>query len=170
MFCCNCGKEIAADSFYCNYCGKRIRLDKQGFANSLQIRKSGLSLDKIEDDKKHISFIVISRDQQSISIVEEDIDLIDLYDCFAIIALLRCDKWNDFGYHYNDFYTLGYYNDQLEPMSILKLGRLTIKYVSCPDNAPCWGYIVAEDIRGEKYTFHIGSRDKKNLLPIKFEN
>ncbi len=157
MFCNYCGRVIENDSQYCRHCGQSINgINFVGFNNSIRIRveRCEPNFYKENNDRMHLSYIVISKDKLSISIIEDDVSKIDFYDCFAIIALVRCDCYNDFGYHYNSFHNLGFYNDKLEPISKLMIGRYSVEEVKGVNNTPAWGYIRAKYC-DENYYFTI---------------
>lgn len=157
MFCKYCGKEIENNSNYCRHCGKPTN-ERNDFVESIRIRIDRLDTTSFKEEEKHLCFIVFSKDQLSITIVE-DIKHIDLYDCFAIIALLRCDCRNGFGFHYNHFFNLGFFDKDLQPISKLMIGAYSVEDVNAANNTPRWGYIKAKR-REDYYYFHI-YRDTK---------
>lgn len=147
MFCRFCGKEIENDSLFCRHCGQSLG-DAGNFANflrSINTRIANSDTSAFSGEQQHLCFVVISKDQLSISIVEEDVNKIDLYDCSAIIALLRYDCRNGFGFHYNHFFNLGFYDEKLNPISKLVIKGLTIQKVDAVNNTNAWGYIRAVD-------------------------
>lgn len=164
MFCKFCGREIENDSQFCRYCGQSMNgRNFVEFNNSIRVR-----IERIEpnfyinrEENTHLCYIVISKDQQSISIIEDDVNRIDFYDCYAIIAVLRYDCRNGFGYHYNRFEKLGFYNAELEPLSKLKIGRYFVEEVSAVNNTPAWGYIRSKDIYDNRAYFNIFKNDPK---------
>ena len=147
MFCRFCGKEIENDSLFCRHCGQSLG-DEGNFAKflrSIKARIENSDTSRFSSQQQHLCFVVISKDQLSISIVEEDVNKIDLFDCSAIIALLRYDCRNGFGYHYNYFFNLGFFDEKLNPISKLVIKGLTIEKVDAANNTPAWGYIRAKD-------------------------
>ncbi len=148
MFCRYCGREIENDSQFCRFCGQSMNgRNFTNFNNSIRIRVERLEpyFYKDNNEKVHLCFIVISKDQLSVSIVEDDINKVDFYDCYAIIALLRYDCSNGFGYHYNRFEKLGLYTDKLEPISELTIGKYSVIKVGRDPYYPGWGYIEGRD-------------------------
>ena len=101
MFCKYCGREIENDSQFCRFCGQSMTGNNfTEFNNSIRIRVERLEPNfyKENQDKVHLCFIVISKDQKSVSIVEDDINKVDFYDCYAIIIKrniphLECAEW-----------------------------------------------------------------------------
>ena len=157
MFCRFCGKEIENDSLFCRHCGQS--LGEEGnfarFLRSIEKRVAIQNTSFLGDKQGHLCFVVISKDQLSISIVNDDANNIDLYDCYAIIALLRFDCYNDFGFHYNYFFNLGFYDEKLEPLSKLVVKGYSIEKVDAYNNTPAWGYIKARSRYDESVTFNI---------------
>ena len=145
MFCKFCGKEIENDSCFCRHCGASLEDTKiLKFNDSLKKRINQLDTGKWKEEEKHLNFLVVSKDKQSISIVD-NADNIDFYDCHAIISVLRCDCRNGYGYHFNHFFDLGFFDSNLEPMSQLTIGGYAVKYVAGQDYDPRWGFLCGKD-------------------------
>lgn len=167
MFCKFCGRKIENDSQFCRYCGQSMNgRNFVEFNNSIRVR-----IERIEpnfhtnkEENTHLCYIVVSKDQQSISIVEDDVNKIDFYDCHAIIALLRYDRRNGFGFHYNHFEHLGFYNAELDPLSKLKIGKYSVKEVGAVCNKPAWGYIKGEDIYDNRVYVSILSKNRPTMV------
>ena len=162
MFCKYCGREIENDSQFCRFCGQSMTGNNfTEFNNSIRIRveRHEPNFYKENQDKVHLCFIVISKDQKSVSIVEDDINKVDFYDCYAIIALLRYDCRNGYGFHYNRFENLGFYTDKLEPISRLKIGNHSVINVDRDPYYPGWGYIKGKDFY-DNYEYSYLGKDK----------
>lgn len=159
MFCRFCGREIENDSQFCRHCGQSLSgRNLVEFNNSIRTRVERIEPNfyKEKNEKVHLCFIVVSKDQLSVSIANDDANNIDLYDCYAIIALLRYDRYNGYGFHYNEFKKLGFYNDKLEPISELKIGQYSIIKVDRDPYYPGWGYISGKDRNGNGKLCYFG--------------
>ena len=169
MFCRFCGKEIENDSLFCRHCGQSLGYagNFTNFLRSIEKRVATQDTGFLKDKQGHLCLIVISKDQLSISIVEEDVNKIDLYDCFAIIALLRYDTYskyydgsNTYSFHYNHFFNLGFYDENLNPISKLVVNGYSIEKVDSGINSHFWGCIKGRNKYGECVVFHIGNNTK----------
>lgn len=174
MFCRFCGKEIENDSLFCRHCGQS--LGEEGnfarFLRSIEKRVATQNTSSFGDKQQHLCYIVISKDQLSISIVDDDANSIDFYDCYAIIALLRYDCYNGFGFHYNYFFNLGFFDEKLNPISKLVVDGYTINKVDSVNNTFAWGYIEAKDRYDKTRYLNVfkGTRYREDTKLIKWEN
>lgn len=162
MFCKFCGKEVENDSLFCRHCGESLG-DEGNIANFLKSIKRRVAIQDtsfLKDKQGHLCFVVISKDQLSISIVNDDVNNIDMYDCSAIIALLRYDCHNSYGYHYNHFFNLGYFDDKLNPISKVEVKGYSIQKVDAELYSPAWGYIQAKNRYDETVNFTIFKNTK----------
>lgn len=173
MYCQNCGKEIENDCNFCKHCGQSVNgpIKNNKMQTLIEIvnhRISLLDTSEWSEDEKHLHFIVVSKNKQSIYHIKNELREIDLYDCFAIIALLRCDCRNGFGYHYNSFYNLGFWDCNLDPIPKIDINGKSITRVYGTSNTPAWGGFEIDDENGK--TIHVIIPHPKGINLPQFVN